>query len=528
MQNTDHGPVARLLRKDVSLWQGSGASARSLTGRLGWLDAVEWMDVHGRDIMGWAKRTVEEWGFERVVVLGMGGSSLAADVFASVHGPQPGYPELTVLDTTSPEQIEAVDPGHEKTLFIVSSKSGTTVETASLYFWFFQQVSDLTDAPGSHFVAITDQDSWLQQQGEQNGFLEVFLNPPDIGGRYSALSNFGLVPAALLGVDLTRIAAGTRAFRQAIVEENGASGVLQLASALVGSGPAEFNKVFLDLAPGLRSMGPWIEQLVAESSGKGGKGILPVCDNQPVTPDSGLVTVAVGYRDEHASGPGDVAWDVEDEYQLGAEFLRWEMAIALACGELGVNPFDQPDVDSAKIRSREFVEGDVVLGMYTAWEGENFALQGIGENRGTAPGPSAVFDRFRSETVNCAYLGILAYLPMVDDVEASLQRLRMSLGEKTGLTTTLGYGPRYLHSTGQLHKGGPPGGCFIQLVEEVSDSQLIPGREYGFARLHRAQADGDVSVLAERGRPVLRIKIHDERRMALDNLTKIVSGMSTF
>jgi glucose-6-phosphate isomerase len=535
VNSLDNRLVRRLWQKDLTLWGQSGASDESIASRLGWLDAVEWMEIHAGELMDWAGKTVDGAGVERVVVLGMGGSSLAADVFSSVFGAQQGYPELEILDTTSPEQIAAADHDLDRTLFIVASKSGTTLETASLYFWFFQRLSELSDSPGKNFIAITDEGSWLQQQASRNGFLEIFLNPADIGGRYSALSYFGLVPAALLGVDLVRVLESTAQFKDTSEREDPDNPVYQLASTMADCARAGRSKMQLQLAEPLQSLAPWVEQLVAESTGKDGKGILPVCDLQgqhDIRGQRDMFSVAVDFQDKLAprEGGADIEWGVSDEYQIGAEILRWELATALASGIIGVNPFDQPDVEGAKALSRKFVEDGDVIALEAALENQYFVLHGREFTPDTDPGSSleSVLRQFHVRCQGADYLGVLAYLPGFAEVDAMLARLRANLGALFRLTTTLGYGPRYLHSTGQFHKGGPPTGCFFQIVEDSTETDRIPGKEYGFARLHHAQADGDFSVLEDRGRPVMRIRLKGDRLAALDNLVKSTGRLSTF
>ena len=526
--------MTRLWQKDLSLWHQAevdgGCSSDSIANRLGWLDAVEWMEEHVGTLGDWARQVAESGQFDQVILLGMGGSSLAAEVFSAVFGSQSGYLRLQVVDTTSPAQINALDVDLGRSLIMVASKSGGTVETADLFAYFHSRLQAQVNRPGDHLVAITDQDSRLHRQAIDMNFTRVFVNPSDIGGRYAALSYFGLAPAALMGVDLNRLLAQTRAFSASCRSDDASNPVLQLAR-LMGNGAIAGKPVLeLRLARPLQSLAVWIEQLVAESTGKDAQGILPVYD------EPGIDALEPGYnRSEHRSehrasvyvGLGDASqegqttadmqWQLGDRYDLGREFLRWEMATALAASIMGINPFDQPDVEQAKQQTRAFVAGREAHAFSGLFENQHYAVYAdcADDHAATA---AAVFDHFRDATDGAWYLAVLAYLPNFDAVNDRLQALRRGLAQRFALTTTLGYGPRYLHSTGQLHKGGPAGGCFIQITEQDMEDIAIPGREYGFADLHRAQADGDYAVLQRKGRPLMRITLKGDRLGALDKL----------
>jgi glucose-6-phosphate isomerase len=483
------------------------------------------MEQHATDISSWADEIAASEKFDHVILLGMGGSSLAPEVFASVFGSRAGYPELRVVDSTSPARIFAIDEDISRSLVIVSSKSGTTVETADLYSWFHARLQDLGKNPGDHLVAITDQGSWLHEQARDVGFLKIFLNPADIGGRYSALSYFGLVPAALIGIDLSKLLDHTRGFvtlTQAAAPDNP---VLQLAKLMGDCALKGNHKLELNLAEPLKSLAIWIEQLIAESTGKEGEGIIPVYED-PASEMQGRMddqcSVYIGLADEENPGAGSVSleWELADQYDIGGEFLRWEMATALAASIMDINPFDQPNVEEAKQHTRLFVAGEETLSLNRVFDCDAFAIytNAIANSKDGIATLQEFFDEFQTISRDATYLAILAYLPDFPAVERQLQRFRHGLAHHFNITTTLGYGPRYLHSTGQLHKGGPATGCFVQLAEQAMEEIAIPGRSYGFAALHRAQADGDYAVLERKGRPVMRIALKGDRLGALEKL----------
>ena len=523
--------MTRLWQKDTALW--SGADADAITSRLGWLDAVAWMEAHIDDIHRWAQQIAGCGQFDTVILLGMGGSSLAAEVFSTVFVDstdtiQPSL-QLRVMDSTSPAQIKALDDVLARSLIIVASKSGNTVETADLFAYFHAQLRQYTDCPGDHLVAITDPDSWLHQHAVENDFTRVFLNPPDIGGRYSALSYFGLVPAALIGVNLHRLLANTRMLSDACQSDTdnpAAHAVLALAH-LMGDGALSGRPILqLRLTPPLQSLAVWIEQLVAESLGKEAKGILPTYDDAIDTPNqNNMLSVYIGLDDEDgdrhkaATRTADMRWHLASRYDIGAEFLRWEMATALAASIMAVNPFDQPDVEQAKQQTRLFITNRESQPFNTLFENQHYMVYApaMGEDN-AKPTIQAVFDRFEALSTGTLYLAVLAYVPDFVAVNDRLQALRRRFAQRFVLTTTLGYGPRYLHSTGQFHKGGPASGCFIQITEQAMADIAIPGRHYSFSDLHSAQADGDYAVLEKKARPLLRITLKGDRLAALDKL----------
>jgi transaldolase / glucose-6-phosphate isomerase len=485
----------RIWARDPTVWTGD-PDAPEIRDRLGWLAVGKAMAQQVRPLAAFADEARAEFG--RVVLCGMGGSSLAPEVLWRTFGAKEGYPSLDVLDSTDPEAVRRVQRNGEiaRTLFIISSKSGTTQESDSFFRYFWE----LTAGRGPQFVAITDPGTPLEALARERGFRRAFLNPPDIGGRYSALSYFGLVPAALIGVDLEKLL--HRAHRMA---EASAACVPALQNpaawlgAILGEGAlAGQDKVTFALSPGIASFASWAEQLIAESTGKQGKGILPVVGEPLGGPevygkDRIFVSMVLdGEADAEArlaaleeAGHPVVHLRLEDRYDLGQEFFRWEFATAVAGAILQINPFDQPNVAGSKANTK------AVLAKNAA---------------SSAPASAAELDAFLSGIGPGDYLALMAYLPPTTENDARLAAIRSRLRDRLGVATTLGYGPRFLHSTGQLHKGGPPRGHFLQIVGRAAEEDLsIPGEPFTFGRLEAAQAEGDLQALRTRGRPAIRI-----------------------
>ncbi len=511
--------VGRIWRRDHTLWR---PEPTEIADRLGWLTVSDLMAERVVPLEAFAGE-VRAAGYRTVVLLGMGGSSLGPEVLRQTFPSPPGYPQLLVLDSTVPAWVRAVagavDPA--RTLFLVSSKSGTTLETLSLYHYFRDLVEGRLDPEeaGRNFVAITDPETPLAGVARQAGFRRVFLNPPDIGGRYSVLSYFGLVPAALVGLDLGRLLDRADRMREACascvpcVDNPGASlGATMGALARRGR-----DKLTLVISPALASFGLWAEQLVAESLGKEGKGIIPVAGEPPLAPGShGQDRFFVYLRLEGDDNlAADAAMDavasaghpvmrlaLQDRYDLGGEFFRWEFATAVAGTILGVHTFDQPDVQEAKDRTARLLGGH--------W-------------RSDRPPPPAVVGDLRSLLSHAAsgsYLAVLAYLSPSEEVEREMAVLRRRVAERYHLATTFGYGPRYLHSTGQLHKGGPGAGLFLLLTTAHGHDLAIPGRAYTFGQLAHAQALGDLQALAARGRPAAWLELGEDVAGSLRKLTQ--------
>jgi glucose-6-phosphate isomerase len=519
----------RLHARDTTLWTLDPTTARAVADRLGWLDCVDNFRPRVDELNDFA-RTIRVEGVRTVVLLGMGGSSLCPAVCARVFGPAEELPDLMVLDSTAPAALQAVEqrvnPG--ETLFIAASKSGTTTETLSHYRYFFEAVRKAGIAdPGGRFVAITDPGSRLADEARERGFRRIFLNQEDIGGRYSALSYVGLVPMAVLGMDLRRLLdrAAYQLTSCAPALPAPANSGLRLGAALGAHARSGRNKVTFAIDEPIAPFGMWVEQLLAESTGKDGRCLLPVVDEPLGAPEvygDDRVFVYLSLSEvqgqerldrlaalEQAGHPV-VRIALDDRYDLGAEFVRWEVATVTAGAILGVNPFDEPNVTESKENTRELLAhwrdaGGLDEGEPAAREGELRAWTGDGTGQGTSPKQllDALWDRLSPG----GYFAILAYVQPTDARQELLQRLRTLPRDRRRVATTLGYGPRYLHSTGQLHKGGPDTGAYLLLTADSADDPAIPEAPYGLATLLRAQALGDFRALKEHGRQVLRIHI---------------------
>jgi len=444
--------VERVWARDATLWTGHDEASW-----LGWLDEPGRMQERVADLEAFAE-SVRAAEFADVVLAGMGGSSLAPEVLRRTFASE----ALHVLDTTHPSALRSLEErlDLERTLFLVASKSGTTLETRCHLDYFWERTGGRADA----FVAITDPGSSLEEVARERGFRAVFAGEPAIGGRYSALSVFGMVPAVLMGVDLSRLLLRTEEMVEACRLEEGNPG-RELGERL-GTGWADGrDKLLLTGNPG--GFGLWVEQLIAESTGKGEKGLVPAPGETSEGPDRQREDVRVA-----------------DPYELGQEFYRWEFATAVAGALLGINPFDQPDVQAAKDRTAAILE-----------EGGEIPLES-----------EASLDDLLAQAREGDYVAILAFVDPA--AEARLEPLAARARE-TGCVVTVGLGPRYLHSTGQLHKGGPNTGLFVQVVDDLGEELPIPGREFGFQRLVAAQAAGDYEALKERGRRVARMRLEE-------------------
>ncbi len=491
--------VRRLFAKDPTLWVDD-PGAPEVANRLGWLDAPQRYERKLAELTGLADQV--KGSFDRVVLLGMGGSSLAPEVFARSFRRRPGSLALVVLDTTHPDAIAAALEGGgaelARTLFIVASKSGTTIESCSLNELCWEK----TGQRGGQFIAITDPGTVLAQLAGERGFLRCFENDPEIGGRFSALSYFGLVPAALIGVPLTEVLerAATVATRDALAAQEGRAHEVSgapLAAHLAANWRGGRDKLTLATTPGYGAFGVWMEQLVAESTGKQGLGLVPIVD-EPLVPralgeDRLYVTmVESGMAVDLPPGADAGSLPGLHRLDLGAQFYTWEIATALVGAWMRVNPFDQPNVQESKTQSQEALKGikaaatEPVQGL----EGVESALRPWLER--LQPGE---------------YAAILAYLPPTQPNDGYLNRIRKAILQSRGVATTLGYGPRFLHSTGQLHKGGKANGAFLQIETSPSRDIQVPGSGHTFGQLIQAQATGDYRALTVRGRRVLRIRL---------------------
>src|SRR5579859_3318063 len=525
--------MKRLWDRDSSLWTGSDES-----NWLGWLDIVDEQLAHLDQLQKLAKE-VQSRGFEDVLLLGMGGSSLCPEVLRMTFGRIPHYPTLHVLDSTDPAQVKSFEHQIDiaKTLFIVSSKSGSTLEPNIFKQYFFERAKQSVGATkvGSHFIAVTDPGSKMQQVAESDHFLHVFFGRPSIGGRYSALSNFGMVPAAVMGLDtkkfLSRAAEMQKACGAGVpVEENSGAvlGIILGSAAVAGR-----DKVTIITSPGISDLGAWLEQLLAESTGKIGKGIIPVDREAPGSPDiygADRVFVYVRLEGRTASaqdaqvsalekaGQPVVRITMADTYDLGAEFFRWEIATAVAGAIIGINAFNQPDVEASKIATRSLTSEYEKNGSLPAEKPvvDNNGIKLFTDEKNAAElakaagGDTSLVGYLKAHLGRIKtgdYFAVLGYIQMNVEHEQSLQLLRHAVRDSKRVATCLGFGPRFLHSTGQAYKGGPNSGVFLQITCDDSVQLPVPGQKYTFGVVKAAQARGDFQVLAERGRRALRVHL---------------------
>jgi transaldolase/glucose-6-phosphate isomerase len=526
-----NGKIRRLWARDASLWTNGDESKW-----LGWLSIVGEQRKSATRFVKFAEE-VQDTGCTHALVMGMGGSSLCPEVMRKSFGRIAGFPELHVLDSTDPAQVKSFENTLDlgKTLFFVSSKSGTTLEPNIFKQYFFDRARQiLGDKAGDHFIAITDPGSKLRQEAERDHFRKIFLGVPSIGGRFSALSDFGLGPAAAMGVDVGK-------FLDRTEEMVGACGPDVLArnnpGVILGAvlGLAHHhghNKVTIVTSAGISDLGAWLEQLLAESTGKNGKGLIPV-DRESLGPpetygddrlfiylklesDSDRLNDAAVEALSRAGQPV-LRISVQDVYNLGQEFFRWEIATAVAGSIIGINPFDQPDVEASKIATRKLTEEYERTGSLPAevpiLEAEGFKL--FADERNAAALNEVVRDRslaayLRAHLDRLApndYFAILAYVEMNESHEQLLQSMRHDVRDRKRTSTCLGFGPRFLHSTGQAYKGGPNTGVFLQVTCDDAIDLPVPGQKYTFGIVKAAQARGDFEVLAERGRRALRVHL---------------------
>ncbi|MBI5287185.1 MAG: hypothetical protein HY878_06305 [Deltaproteobacteria bacterium] len=522
------GFCRRLWSKDPTLW--SSEPHQEIINRLGWLDLPEIMEGQIKDLIAFAGEIRSE-GINHVVLLGMGGASLAPEVFWRTFGNIQGYPALIVLDSTHPDTIRAIETrlNLARTLFLVSSKSGTTTETISLFHYFWHRMEEVHQMPGWHFVAITDPGTPLEQLALERGFRRVFQAPPDVGGRYSALSVFGLLPAAMIGVDIGRILERAKGMANACVssipeQENPC---LRLGAALGELAMAGRDKVTFIASIQLASLLLWLEQLVAESTGKDGKGIVPVADEPLSLPGVyGTDRLFVYLKlkgDEDARLEGQLAVleavghpvayiQLDEKADMGQEFFRWEVAVAVAGAVLGINPFNQPDVELTK---------DITRRLMTQGEKEG---RGDSAVKVEGEGLTHELSSWLSNATPGDYVAIQAYLLPTSEITSLLQNLRMALRDRLRLATTIGYGPRFLHSTGQLHKGGPRKGLFLQLIDVPEKDIEVPSAGYTFGTLIHAQALGDFHALKQQGHRVLRVNLGSVVVQGLQRLLDTIQG----
>ncbi len=541
--------VRRLWAGDASLWSGGDENRW-----LGWLHVVDGQVEHDELFRGLAQ-DVRRGEFEHALLLGMGGSSLCPDVLGRTFGRINGFPELLVLDSTVPAQVRAfekrIDPA--KTLFIVSSKSGGTIEPNMFEQYFMEKVKKAigTDRGGSRFLAVTDPETKLHRIAKNDRFRHIFHGLPAIGGRFSALSNFGMVPAAVMGIDVPRFIESARIMVHACAasvppELNPGVTLGAIMGTLAARG---VDKVTLVMSPGIGTLGAWVEQLIAESTGKEGKGLIPIAGEELGPPEVyskdrlfiyvRLESAPSRQQDEavevlREAGHPVVTVALQNTMDVGQEFFRWEMATAVAGSILGINAFNQPDVEAAKVAACKLtaayessgslpsesplLESDG-LSLFTDSRNAD-ALAGQAGNGGVEGYLRAHLGRIRPGD----YFAINAYVEMNEANDAELQGLRLAVRDAKGVATTLGYGPRFLHSTGQLHKGGPNTGVFLQITSDDAEDLPIPDQKFSFGVLKQAQAQGDFEVLTARGRRVLRVHLGPDVEAGLAKLRETVQS----
>lgn len=541
--------VRRLWARDASLWTGADEG-----NWLGWLGITNGQLAHIERFKS-LNEEIKRERFSHALLLGMGGSSLGPEVLRMTFGTMPGFPELVVLDSTDPSQMLAFEKKIDlaRTIFIVSSKSGGTVEPNIFKQYFFERVKQILGekAAGGRFIAITDPGSKLQQVAESDGFRRIFFGRSNIGGRYSVLSDFGLVPAAIMGVDVPTLLDRAEEMVYACtptvpVEENPAAMLGLILGAAHNQGR---NKLTLITSPGLRDLGAWLEQLIAESTGKNGKGIIPVDREALAAPgaynhDRLFVYVRLEAAPDQAqdqavealerAGHPVVRIGVDELYDLGEEFFRWEIATAVAGAVIGIHPFDQPDVEASKVATRKltteyeqagklppeapiFEEGGIKL--FT--DEKNAAA--LGAAVGKSPSLSAYLKGHLTRIKADDYFAVLGYIEMNEAHDAALQAIRHAVRDKKRVATCLGFGPRFLHSTGQVYKGGPNTGVFLQVTADDAVDVPVPGQKYTFGVVKAAQARGDFQVLAERDRRALRVHLGEDVGAGLAKLDEAIN-----
>jgi transaldolase/glucose-6-phosphate isomerase len=521
----------RLWNKDPTLW--SATPQAELADRLGWLELPESMQTQAAELRAFAEK-VKGDGIRNVVLLGMGGSSLAPEVFQQTFGNASGFPKLRVLDSTHPAAVKSleaqIDPAHA--LFVVSSKSGTTTETNSLFYYFWLKVSGATSTPGAHFIAITDPGTVLEKLALERQFRAVFRAPEDVGGRYSALTVFGLVPAALIGVDPGEILARARRMREACGPATPAAGNagLILGAALAELTLAKRDKVTFLCSPSLAAFPLWAEQLIAESTGKDRKGIVPVAGECIGPPEKygddrffiyGRLAADENYLlDRHvaaleANGHPVGRMDLSDINDLGQEFFRWEVAIAAAGAALRIHPFNQPDVQLAKDLAKKAMGQDSGGKRSAAARKDEVAVS-------DREALERAVSRWLSGKKPRDYVAVQAYLNPSAEHGAALQEICAALRDRLEAAVTIGFGPRFLHSTGQLHKGGPNSVLVLQIVDQPAENLAVPETNYTFDALIQAQALGDFTALKQRRRRVLRVNVGTDTAAGLKGLTALL------
>jgi transaldolase/glucose-6-phosphate isomerase len=536
--------VRRLWQRDASVWTGTDEGQW-----LGWLDITE-KQLAQLDVFKKIAADVKKAKFKHALLLGMGGSSLCPEVLRMTFGKIKGFPELHVLDSTDPAQIKAIEAKVDlkSTICIVSSKSGSTLEPNIYKQYFFEQIKKKVGAKevGNRFIAITDPGSKMQQVAEADKFRHIFFGVPSIGGRYSALSNFGMIPAAVMGLDVAKFLKNT----QEMVKACGATVAADknpgvLLGAILGTAAREgLDKVTIISSPGISDLGAWLEQLIAESTGKQGKGIIPVDREKVAKPEAyGNDRVFAYLRLEtkpdkkqdaavaalEKDGLPVVRISVKNTYNLGQEFFRWEIATAVAGAIIGINAFNQPDVEASKIETKKLTSEYEASGKLPPespfFEADGLKFYADPKNTAALQGAETLLDvmRLHLARINAGdYFGVLGYITMNEANESALQGIRHTVRDAKKVATVLGFGPRFLHSTGQAYKGGPDTGVFLQITCDDKVDFPVPGQKYTFGVVKAAQARGDFAVLAERGRRALRVHLGKNVKTDLAKVAKAV------
>jgi transaldolase / glucose-6-phosphate isomerase len=540
--------MARLWRGDPSLWTSDDEEKW-----IGWLSIVEDRLAHVKELND-AGADAAKADFTHALLLGMGGSSLCPEVLKITYGQQPGHPELHVLDSTDPAQIKSVESQVDlaKTLCIVASKSGSTLEPNIFKQYFFERMQQTVgkEKAGQHFIAITDPGSKMQQVAESDRFRKIFFGRPSIGGRYSALSNFGMAPAAIMGLDvanfLQRANEMVQACKPEVPTDQNPGAVL---GAILGTlGNLGRNKITFITSPGIHDLGAWLEQLIAESTGKIGKGLIPVDREALGAPEvygDDRVFVHLRLADEpdtiqtqklellKSAGHPVVEIELGDIYDLGQEFFRWEIATAVAGSILKINPFNQPDVEASKIVTRQLTEAYEKSGKLPEeaplFDDGNIKLftdernaANLNKLSGSDRSLTGFLRAHLSQLIPGDYMALLAYIEMNNEHEATLQEMRHAVRDRKHVATCLGFGPRFLHSTCQAYKGGPNSGVFLQITCDDAVDLPVPGQKYTFGIVKAAQARGDFQVLADRKRRALRVHLPKDVEAGLETLSRAV------
>ncbi len=541
--------IRRLHRRDPTLWNEDPEHHKIILNRLGWLDSPRWLRGRIDELTSFASEIRSE-GYTRVLLLGMGGSSLAAEVLSEVVMAAPGAPTLEALDSTDPAAIRNSEASHrlDHTFFLVSSKSGRTIETLSQYHYFRTRLeeSGVKDTK-LRFAAITDKDSALDRLASEEGMRRVFLNPADIGGRYSALSYFGMIPAALLGLDLESLAErASRAAEDCASPDPVRNAALRVGALIGAASKAGRDKLTLLTSPSLRPLGYWIEQLVAESTGKEGLGIVPVEGEPPgfaryYSRDRCFVSITMASEPVHdlelgaelrQAGAPWIEIVLSERAELAAEFHRWETATAIAGAVLRIDPFDEPNVQESKDATASILAqiektGEIPGEPRSREEGlEVYASNGLWEtltsNTPGHPSLEMLLDRFFGLKKPGDYLAILAYLERTAATESAFAQLRREIRDAMRIPVLQGYGPRYLHSIGQLYKGGPKTGMYLVVTATAEQDLPIPQSRVTFGKLELAQALGDVRALESRGKPAIRLHIAGSVTQGLATIAQAV------